>query len=729
MGFRLRLATGSLIVGLGLGLGLAPGVCGATPVTATDAVTAATAAVRPASVAGTVAAPAVDLGAWMGGLRDTIGDRPLNRIVMPGSHDSGSWSITRNSGVCDFGDQADLAHRFPSIAASMSRTQSGTLVDQLQGGARYFDLRLCKQGDRWFTYHGGPMGNQFLDAPDGRGGVVRGEVNQVAEWIRGHPREIVIIRLSTAASPRTERADNTEAVTALGQALGGGAGNPALADDSLSPTSTYDQYMAAGRHVILIDDKDTTSLPWAWGPSAQSYRGSYVQADTHWTDYVKALFDPNTLRKNFDAVLRRGDQVLDKDPGRDADRFFVLQGIIDPSLSIPDLILAQGLEKIGVVPSSVASQYLLYLEHQLNPRLLARLKGDWSGSNIAENMNIVMTDDVNQNGSGLGAGELQREIIAKNTPHVTPHTFHRVTRDADGTWSGAGPLSGNGGSFRFVGSRVSVAAMPDGSTQLLGRGVDGNLYHTIRFANGTWQSWAAMAGVGEDPGFQASDAAITGSPDGSAQVVAVGRDGNVHHDIRRPDGSWQGWSVMAGEGGTGLLRATKVSAAGMPDGSAQVLIFGEDGRMRLGARRADGSWTGWSVVAGVNAPEFRGRALAIAALPGGDSQIAAIGNDGNIWHTVRRADGGWQGWNGPPGVSTAMMGAESVAITGMSNGNSQVLAVGLDGNVHHSTRERSGEWTPFRTLPWPGRAGAFAGDQVAIAGLPDGSSQVVMTTR
>ncbi|MFJ5806130.1 hypothetical protein [Streptomyces sp. NPDC093093] len=223
------------------------------------------------SVAGSLAAPAIDPGAWMGGLRGTIGDRPLNRIVMPGSHDSGSWSFTRNSGVCGFGDQADLARRFPSIAASMSRTQSGTLVDQLERGARYFDLRLCKQGDKWFTYHGGPMGNQFLDAPDGRGGVVRGDVNQVAEWIRQYPKEIVIIRLSAAASPQTERADNTEAVTALGQALGGGAGNPALADDSLSPTSTYDPYMAAGRHVILIDDKDATPHPWAWGPSAQSH--------------------------------------------------------------------------------------------------------------------------------------------------------------------------------------------------------------------------------------------------------------------------------------------------------------------------------------------------------------------------------------------------------------------------------------------------------------------------
>ncbi|MEV7831268.1 hypothetical protein AB0P12_11660 [Streptomyces subrutilus] len=672
-----------------------------------------------------------DLRTWMGENRSVLGGRPLNRIVMPGSHDAGSWSITRNSGVCDAGDQASISRTFPSIAASMSRSQSGTLVQQLDGGARYVDLRLCKQGGKWFTYHGGPMGNQFFDSPASGGApAVSGEVDAVADWIARHPQEIVIIRLSTAAAPDTARAANTEAATLLADAIGGGPGHPALADGSLTPDSTYDQYLAAGRHVVLIDDKATTGQPWAWGPGAQTYRGSYVQADTHWTDFVKALFDRDTLQKNFDAVLGRGDQVLDKDPGDTTGKFFVLQSIIDPSLSIPDLVVAQGLEKIGAMPSSVTSQYLLHLENQLNPQILAKLRGDWSGSNISENMNIVMTDDVNQDRAGVRAGELQREIIARNTPPTTPHTFHSATGAPDGTWTGPRPLSGAGTSLRFVGSQVSAAALPDGSTQVTGTGIDGNLYHNIRRADGGWQGWALLPGAGKAGAFKASASTITGLPDGSSQLVAVGTDGVTYHTVRHPDGSWQGWAAMSAGPGTGaLLRTTQVAAAGMPDGSTRVLVFGEDGRMRLGTRQSDGSWSAWSIVAGVNAPDFRGRALAIAALPGGEGQLVAIGTDGNIWHTVLRADGSLQGWNGPSGVDTPMMGARALAITGLPNGDSRVLAVGLDGNVHHTTRDRGGAWTPFRPLPGRAGAGAFAGDRVALAGLPDGSSQVLMTTR
>ncbi|MFE2553115.1 hypothetical protein ACFXGI_31900 [Streptomyces sp. NPDC059355] len=135
---------------------------------------------------------------------------------------------------------------------------------------------------------------------------------------------------------------------------------------------------------------------------------------------------------------------------------------------------------------------------------------------------------------------------------------------------------------------------------------------------------------------------------------------------------------MAGDGGTGSLRITELSAAGTADGSARFLADGEDGRMRLGSRRADGSWTGRAVIAGVGAPDFRGPALAIAALPGGESRIAAIG---------------------------------------------------LDGNVRHTVRGRGGDWTPFRPVPGPKGSGSFAGDQVAIAGLPDGSARLLVTTR
>ncbi|MFF6984736.1 hypothetical protein ACFZAV_45625 [Streptomyces sp. NPDC008343] len=207
--------------------------------------------------------------------------------------------------------------------------------------------------------------------------------------------------------------------------------------------------------------------------------------------------------------------------------------------------------------------------------------------------------------------------------------------------------------------------------------------------------------------------------------MAIGQDAYAYHNIRYADGTWQGWAAMPGQDG-GLVKATTIAAAGMPDGSAQILVFGGDGRMRLGIRDVDGAWSSWSVVSGVDAPD--GSALSIAALPNGDSQIAAIGNDGNVWHTMRRVDGRWTGWGAPAGASGEVMRASALAITGLPDGSTQVAAVGHDGYGYHCERFSDGGWSPFRRVGGIRGATAFAGEQVGIAGLPDGSSQLLLTT-
>ncbi|MGW1857323.1 hypothetical protein [Streptomyces collinus] len=698
---------------------------------ATTTATAAS-AVHDASAPRAASLRAVDLGSWMEQTRGAIGDRPLNRIIMPGSHDAGTAGITKDSGICDLGDTASTAKKNRSIAASMSRSQSGSLVQQLDAGSRYLDLRLCEQGGKWYLYHGGPLGRQFLDSWDSSGHLVKGEADEVADWIHRHKKELVIFRVQAVAPPATAKEDIRAAISELGGVLDGSRlDNPEIADGSLSPTSTYNQFMAAGKHIVLIDDTESTSYPWAWGRSAQSFRGSYVQVSHDWQDVLKSMFNGDQAQENRDAVIKRAEEVFGKAPGGDADKFFVLEGITDPTNSIPDAALTWFWKEIGLESSDVADNILLGVEHKLNKQLLDKFRGDWNTSNVTDNANIIMTDDVNQNSDGVAAGELQQEIIAKNLPDVplTPHTFYSTSRAADGSWAARTPLDGAQGGFRFQGAREATAGMPDGSTQAVGIGTDGNIWHNIRRADGSWQGWNALPRADNRAvGFPATEVALTGMPNGDAQIVAVGKDGYVYHNIRKADGSWQGWGAIAGADG-GRVKASKVALAGMPDGSTQVLVFGGDGRMRLAKRSADGSWSAWSIVKGVNAADFRGRALSIAALPNGDAQIAAIGEDGNIWHTIHRADGDWTDWGAPAGVTTPAMGASAVALTGMPNGDSQVVAVGLDGNVYHAVRAHGGDWTPFRRVAGVRGADSFAGDQVAIAGLPDGSAQLLLTTR
>ncbi|MFC8096758.1 hypothetical protein [Streptomyces sp. NPDC057301] len=65
----------------------------------------------------------------------------------------------------------------------------------------------------------------------------------------------------------------------------------------------------------------------------------------------------------------------------------------------------------------------------------------------------------------------------------------------------------------------------------------------------------------------------------------------------------------------------------------------------------------------------------------------------------------------------------------MPNGDSQVAAVGLDGRVFHAVRARSGEWTPFHPVRGIRGTGTFPGNQVAVTGLPDGSTRLLLSTR
>ena len=691
------------------------GVAAAAPVAAAGSPSAT-------AIAAPVNAADVDLGNWMSEMDGVIGSRPLDSIAMPGSHDAGSWSIQDGSGVCSYGDNSTVSEDFPAVAASMSRTQSGSIVDQLNAGSRYLDLRLCDEDGLWHAYHGGPSGDLFFDA-DGQ----TGEADGIAAWIAAHPREVVVIQLTTAAAPAEAAADDAEAVNRLAQLIG----TDALASTpQLTPQSTYDDYMAAARHVVLIDNAATVQTPWAWPGTVESDRGSYVASSPSWLDYLKSAVTGSSPQPLFDAAINLDQQTLAADPGTDAGKFFVLQGIIDPSLTIPGAAFAQLEAAIGVIPASRANSYLLYLEDQLNPQLLQKLRGDWSFPTLADHMNIVMTDDVDQNSGAMPIGTLAHAIIADNTPTIPAGTFYTTGRAPDGDWTAPQPLDGAHGAPSFGGPRAALAALPDGTVQAIGIGLDGSIYHNIRYTDGSWQGWVAVSGYNGAPAFSGPDCAITGLPDGDTQLAAIGVDGNVYHNIRYSDGSWQGWAPVAGSGGQDRFHATKVALAGLPDGSTQLVAYGTDGTLQLNTRAASGSWRGWSTVPGADgAAAFTGSALAVAAMPDGSTQILAVDEEGTVWHTVHGPDGSWQPWQGLPGPAGAPMKATSVAITGLPDGSSQILVVGDDGNTYHNVRSPQGTWQGFQPVSGIDGAPTLPSTTVAIAGLPDGSTQSLITTR
>lgn len=105
---------------------------------------------------------------WMSYSRDDIGHRRLNDIAIPGTHDSGTYGITANSRAADdkkglatvmewldlitcnwyynlfydFGVVKYVDDRAKEITSWWAKVQRTNFLAQLQGGIRYFDLRV-----------------------------------------------------------------------------------------------------------------------------------------------------------------------------------------------------------------------------------------------------------------------------------------------------------------------------------------------------------------------------------------------------------------------------------------------------------------------------------------------------------------------------------------------------------------------------------------------------------
>ncbi|WP_432186450.1 hypothetical protein [Streptomyces sp. Tue6028] len=343
---------------------------------------------------GRASAATVDLSRWMGEMHSHLDDRPLNGIAMPGSHDSGSWSIPADPGLCTSGWSYNAASLDPRLAASISRAQSSSLTGQLDEGARYLDLRLCKEGGQWRTFHGAPLGGLFFDGPSG-------EAASVKRWIDEHPSEVVVISVSSAVPAGV---DAGEPITRLRDLFG----SRVATRTELSATSPYGDFVKAGKNVVLIDSSAAVDQPWAWHADSISDRGSYPTGNPSWWEILKSFFSGSPPQQIYDQTLTLNEKALARDPGADQGRLFVLSSIVQPDLQIPQLFMIRLLSPF--FPASVRDNYLMHLANGLNTQLVTKLQTQWRSPELARHMNIVAVDDLGHRPQG----DLQRAVIDIN---------------------------------------------------------------------------------------------------------------------------------------------------------------------------------------------------------------------------------------------------------------------------------------------------------------------------
>ena len=118
-----------------------------------------------------------------------IASKPLNQLIMLGSHDSGTYSFPCWPQLSSDAPSPWLALA-PWAAVPVSECQNLNIIGQLNAGVRFFDLRIAKDKNSIETLCHGIFSVALSDA-----------FSQVGAWLDAHPKEIVLLSATYIGTP------------------------------------------------------------------------------------------------------------------------------------------------------------------------------------------------------------------------------------------------------------------------------------------------------------------------------------------------------------------------------------------------------------------------------------------------------------------------------------------------------------------------------------------------
>ncbi len=255
---------------------------------------------------------------WMSELSASLRDVPLTQAVIPGTHDSGTYSIADDAAfspdlplenLAQFKDlllaNSKLVPQVNQFMARFARAQNADISEQLSKGIRYFDLRPGASNNG--------QGTDLLVVHSLYGGDILDMISAVGAFLVTHPHEVVILDFShfTAMNDAHHRKLIDHVKTTFGAKL---APRPAGAtkENPQANTYTFGQMRANGWQVVaLYHNASADAEPSLW-------RDGTPQDTKWWPD------KPTT-----DKVKARLDDLLVKDrPLLSDGSFFVLQTVL-----------------------------------------------------------------------------------------------------------------------------------------------------------------------------------------------------------------------------------------------------------------------------------------------------------------------------------------------------------------------------------------------------------------
>jgi hypothetical protein len=272
--------------------------------------------------------------------------------------------------------------------------------------------------------------------------------------------------------------------------------------------------------------------------------------------------------------------------------------------------------------------------------------------------------------------------------------YHTV-RNSDGTWLSPFRLVERmvaGGPSQFTG----VACAGTGTAMhLVGVGTSGRLWHAVRGADGNWEGTFKLVERLVDGAPRAGFSAVAcGGTGDDVQVIAFGADSRIYHTLRYSDGTWQ---AFFGHVEAKVSRGPRAFAGGGCAGvgaELHVVGVGDDGGLHHTIRYPDGTWRDpFETVKQPAGGSPTGFALASCTGVGTELHLIGTTRGGQLWHTIRQADGRWQSkWTRVADV-VADGPTEFTAVTCAAAGPSvHLLGTGDDGRLYHTVRYSDGFW-------------------------------------
>lgn len=181
---------------------------------------------------------------WQEEMSPYIANRSLNKVPIPGTHDSGTYTISNDSFVTP--DASSFLNiignsSFVSTMVGWAKTQNFNIHEQLTRGIRYFDLRLCG-----LSYDGESI--PLVSCHMLSGASIEEIFNQTAKFLNDskHSQEIVFLDIN-----HIYQVDNNQ-IDKLRNLAYFYFGNKLASPLEFSPQSTYQDLWNTGKQVLLF---------------------------------------------------------------------------------------------------------------------------------------------------------------------------------------------------------------------------------------------------------------------------------------------------------------------------------------------------------------------------------------------------------------------------------------------------------------------------------------------